>query len=41
VRHWKAEVAIASLEMLSGRGKKECAKEVEAVATAPDVRRNQ
>ncbi len=36
VRHWKTEVVIASLEMLSGRGKKEYAKEAQAVATAPD-----
>jgi single-strand DNA-binding protein len=36
IRHWKTEVVIASLEMLSGRGKKEYAKEAQAVATAPD-----
>ena len=36
VRHWKTEVVIGSLEMLSGRGKKEYAKEAQAVATAPD-----
>lgn len=30
VRHWKTEVVAASLEMLSGRGKKEYAKEVQA-----------
>jgi single-strand DNA-binding protein len=35
VRHWKTEVVVASLEMLSGRGKKEYAKEAQAVATAP------
>ena len=32
MRHWKTEVVIASLEMLSGRGKKEYAKEAQAVA---------
>jgi single-strand DNA-binding protein len=37
VRHWKTEVVVASLEMLSGRGKKEYAKEAQAVAEAgPD-----
>lgn len=35
-RHWKTEVVVASLEMLSGRSKKEYAKEVQAVADAPD-----
>jgi single-strand DNA-binding protein len=30
VRHWKTEVVIGSLEMLSGRGKKEYAKEVQS-----------
>lgn len=35
-RHWKTEVVVASLEMLSGRSKKEYAKEVQAVAEAPD-----
>jgi single-strand DNA-binding protein len=30
-RHWKTEVVTNSLEMLSGRGKKEYAKEAEAV----------
>jgi single-strand DNA-binding protein len=30
IRHWKTEVVAASLEMLSGRGKKEYAKEVQA-----------
>ena len=35
-RHWKTEVVVASLEMLSGRSKKEYAKEAEAVAGAPD-----
>jgi single-stranded DNA-binding protein len=32
VRHWKTEVVINQLEMLSGRGKKEYAKEAQAVA---------
>ena len=37
VRHWKTEVVAASLEMLSGRGKKEYAKEAQVVAEAgPD-----
>ena len=36
-RHWKTEVVVASLEMLSGRSKKEYAKEAEAVAGAPDA----
>jgi single-strand DNA-binding protein len=31
-RHWKTEVVTNSLEMLSGRGKKEYAKEAQAVA---------
>ena len=31
-RHWKTEVVTASLEMLSGRGKKEYAKEAQAAA---------
>ena len=31
-RHWKTEVVVNSLEMLSGRGKKEYAKEAQAVA---------
>ena len=30
VRHWKTEVVVGSLEMLSGRGKKEYAKEVQS-----------
>jgi single-strand DNA-binding protein len=37
-RHWKTEVVVNSLEMLSGRGKKEYAKEAQAAAdetTAP------
>ena len=32
MRHWKTEVVIGGLEMLSGRGKKEYAKEAQAVA---------
>jgi single-strand DNA-binding protein len=37
IRHWKTEVVIGGLEMLSGRGKKEYAKEAKAVAeTGPD-----
>ncbi len=36
-RHWKTEVVVASLEMLSGRLKKEYAKEAEAAAGAPDA----
>ena len=36
-RHWKTEVVVGSLEMLSGRSKKEYAKEAEAVAGAPDA----
>ncbi|HEV8251881.1 MAG TPA: single-stranded DNA-binding protein [Candidatus Limnocylindria bacterium] len=32
LRHWKTEIVIGSLEMLSGRGKKEYAKEAQAVA---------
>jgi hypothetical protein len=35
-RHWKTEVVVASLEMLSGRSKKEYAKEAQAVAEGPD-----
>jgi single-strand DNA-binding protein len=35
-RHWKTEVVAASLEMLSGRGKKEYAKEAQSVAAAPE-----
>lgn len=31
-RHWKTEVVVNSLEMLSGRGKKEYAREAEAAA---------
>ena len=37
VRHGKTEVIVASLEMLSGRGKKEYANEAQAIAEAgPD-----
>jgi len=37
VRHWKTEVVVNQLEMLSGRGKKEYAKEAQVVAEAgPD-----
>jgi single-strand DNA-binding protein len=37
LRHWKTEVVAGSLEMLSGRGKKEYAKEAQVVAEAgPD-----
>src|SRR6266480_4735730 len=43
IRHWKTEVVAAGLEMLSGRGKKEYAKEVHSaaadesqIAAAPD-----
>jgi single-strand DNA-binding protein len=35
-RHWKTEVVVASLEMLSGRSKKEYAQEVQSAAEAPD-----
>ena len=31
--HWKTEVVINQLEMLSGRGKKEYAKEAQTVAS--------
>lgn len=33
IRHWKTEVVAAGLEMLSGRGKKEYAKEVQSAAS--------
>ncbi len=33
LRHWKTEVVISSLEMLSGRGKKEYAKEVQTAVS--------
>ncbi|HET7636358.1 MAG TPA: single-stranded DNA-binding protein [Candidatus Limnocylindria bacterium] len=36
VRHWKTEVVVNSLEMLSGRGKKEYAREAQQVATETD-----
>lgn len=36
LRHWKTEVVANSLEMLSGRGKKEYAREVQSVAEASD-----
>jgi len=36
-RHWKTEVVASSLEMLSGRGKKEYAKEAQAVADEASV----
>lgn len=35
VRHWKTEIVVSSLEMLSGRGKKEYAREAGSVSTAP------
>ena len=35
-RHWKTEVVVASLEMLSGRSKKEYAREAQGVAEAED-----
>ena len=34
-RHWKTEVVVGQLEMLSGRSKKEYAREAEAVASDP------
>lgn len=36
VRHWKTEVVVSSLEMLSGRGKKDYAKEAQAAAVEPE-----
>jgi len=36
-RHWKTEVVTNSLEMLSGRGKKEYAKEAQAAEDAASV----
>jgi single-strand DNA-binding protein len=33
VRHWKTEIVVQSLEMLSGRNKKEYAKEAQTVAS--------
>src|SRR5688572_33260474 len=35
-RHWKTEVVVASLEMLSGRSKKEYARESQALVDDPD-----
>ena len=35
-RHWKTEVVVSSLEMLSGRSKKEYAREAQAAAEDPD-----
>ena len=35
-RHWKTEVVVGSLEMLSGQSKKEYAKEAQAAADAPE-----
>jgi single-strand DNA-binding protein len=32
VRHWKTEIVVLALEMLSGRGKKEYAREAQAAA---------
>jgi single-strand DNA-binding protein len=32
IRHWKTEVVVGSLEMLSGRGKREYAREVQTAA---------
>src|ERR671923_66914 len=34
-RHWRTEVVVNQLEMLSGRAKKDYAREAQAVATAP------
>ncbi|MGZ8482030.1 MAG: single-stranded DNA-binding protein [Candidatus Limnocylindria bacterium] len=36
-RHWKTEVVVASLEMLSGRSKKEYAKEAQAAAEGDEA----
>jgi len=36
-RHWRTEVVANSLEMLSGRGKKEYAKETQAAQDAQDA----
>jgi single-strand DNA-binding protein len=36
LRHWKTEVVASSLEMLSGRGKKDYAKEVQAAVAGDD-----
>jgi single-strand DNA-binding protein len=37
IRHWKTEVVVNSLEMLSGRGKKEYAREAQNVAAESAV----
>ncbi|HET9879758.1 MAG TPA: single-stranded DNA-binding protein [Candidatus Limnocylindria bacterium] len=37
VRHWKTEVVVGSLEMLSGRGKKDYAKEVQSAIGEADA----
>jgi single-strand DNA-binding protein len=37
VRHWKTEVVVASLEMLSGRGKKEYAREAGSAAEGTEA----
>jgi len=36
-RHWKTEVVVATLEMLSGRSKKEYAKEAQAAAEGDEA----
>lgn len=36
-RHWKTEIVVSSLEMLSGRAKKDYAREAQAVATPSDA----
>ncbi len=36
MRHWKTEVVASALEMLSGRGKKDYAREVQAAAGEAD-----
>lgn len=36
-RHWKTEVVVSQLEMLSGRAKKDYAREAQAVAVAPEL----
>ena len=36
-RHWKTEVVVATLEMLSGRSKKEYAKEAQAAAEGEEA----
>jgi single-strand DNA-binding protein len=37
IRHWKTEVVVGSLEMLSGRGKREYAREVQTAAAADEA----